>query len=259
MFFFMIAHSNSQKLHVRNPIKTGSTDKFDISQSKKIVKDKDKRCNLEANKFKVIKVKEDDQINFYAVTGDTFVKLPSDDYENQIGSAECKVGWIESVFVEPKARNCGLASILTQLCMIDPGLTKNRKEDKHLVYEHLKRGLSRNDGDVQGVEKHLRSHCHGLIGLLMEATPLEGAYAYFSAAERLKYQYMVVHFYDQKIYQCGGRFKFYEVERAKNLYNSNTGRIEDDETDPEGSGYEAKWYFCRALVRKSKFFHEMKK
>ena len=60
MFFFMIAHSNSQKLHVRNPIKTGSTDKFDISQSKKIVKDKDKRCNLEANKFKVIKVKEDD-------------------------------------------------------------------------------------------------------------------------------------------------------------------------------------------------------
>ena len=138
--------------------------------------------------------------------------------------------------------------------MIDPDLTQNKRGDEHLVYENLKRGQSRNDADVQGIEKHLRSHCHSLIGLRMEANPLKGAYAYFSSAERLKYQYMVVHFYDQKIDQCGGRFKFYEVERAKNLYDDDTGRIEDEETDPEGSGYEAKWYFCRVLVRKSNFF-----
>ena len=242
---------DSRKLHVREAMSTGSIETFDISQAKKIALDITKRCTLEENKFKVTKVKEDDQFVFYAITGENFHRLPSDDFENQIGLAECKIGWIEHVFVEPRARNCGVSTVLTELCMIDPELSGNSQDSENLVYENINRGLERNDEMAQA-EEYLRSNCNSLMGLLMIANPLSGAFGYFNAAKRRNYHLMVVQFYDSGLEKCGRKFKFYEVKRAENLYNENTGRIEDDEGDPVGSGYEAKWYFCKLSGSNSK-------
>ena len=241
----------SQRLHVKEAMSTGEIKTFDISQAKKIAFDIKKRCTLEENKYKVMKVEEDDQLVFYAITGETFHRLPSDDFENQIGQAECKNGWIENVSVETKARNCGLSPVLAGLCMIDPDLSDNSQNFENLVYENLDRGLERND-EIEQAEEYLRSNCVNLIGLWMKASPMSGAFAYFSAAKRSHYHHMVVQFYDNGLDKCGRKFKYYTVKHAKSLYDENTGQIEDDEGDPVGSGFQAKWYFCKLSGSSSK-------
>ena len=192
--------------------------------------------------------------NFYAIISDTFQRIPTNPkesrYENQIGYATCKYGWIDFVFVHVSARGCGLGTILSELCMIDPDLNSNTPEN--LVFKRLRRG-GRTD-EKQHAISHLENNCHALIGLHNVAQPVDGkhlgSYAYFSAAMRMGYQYMVVQHYDRTLQRCGNNVKFYEVENAKSLYNQHTGRI----NDAEGSGYEAKWYFCRELVRVRNFF-----
>ena len=47
-------------------------------------------------------------------------------FENQIGFAMCSNGWIDKVRVKSEpdldARNCGIGTVFTTLCMIDPEL-----------------------------------------------------------------------------------------------------------------------------------------
>ena len=231
-----------EKLHPLQPMNLDNIETFDISPTKKGMK----KCTLDADTYKVMKIKKRgskfDHFGFYAITGNAFKELPEGHYEDEIGFVFCNPGWVDEVYVDPRARECGLATVLTELCMIDPDINQNT--DRNIAYNKIGGSLRTND-EVKSVENHLRSSCSSLIGLEMTSFPFSGAYAYFSAAVRMKYTHMVVQHYDSKFGGCGKRFKFYEVENAKHYYDENTGRIEDGKGDTEGSGHLARWYFCK--------------
>ena len=189
---------------------------------------------------------------FYAITGLQFKELPDtpenfyskNEYENQVGYAWCRHGWIQYIGVNPNARGCGLGTLLSELCMIDPDLNANRHGN--LVFQWLRRG-GQSDEKQQALE-HLQSRCHGgVIGARNVAMSAQGRLQvgmYFSAAMEMGYQYMVVQIYNKDINQCGPNVLFYNVKVAKQIFNANTGNI----GDVEGSGYDARWYFCREHV-----------
>ena len=242
LFIAYIALLSYTTLHPLQPMINGNTETFHVSSTKK----RTKRCKLEADTYSVIKIEDltlrEHYFNFHAITGTTFTKLESDHYENEIGYALCNPGWIQMVYVEPKARDCGLATVLTELCLIDPDINQNT--DENTVYRKIDKRLERND-EVREMEEHLRTSCSNLMGLEMTVTPFKGAYAYFSAAMRMKYQYMAVQPYDAELGHCGQKFKYYQVDQAQQHFDENTGRIEDGKGDTEGTGRKAQWYFCK--------------
>ena len=278
MIIFLIGYT-TEEIHPSKPMITSTaavhnTETFDVDKSKAL-------CTFAPTTYKVLKEKLIGRktYNFFAVNN-LHHKVDRRDsmyrrYHKQIGYATCLHGWIDMVSVVPYAQNCGIATVLTELCLIDPNINKNIQGNR-AVKEIFRRNIeetfsleSRTDDKmVRDVANHLRDHCSHLVGLEMKAKPLKGAYAYFSAAKRMGYQYMVVQFYDHARKRrsnpnsetpCGQKFKYYEVEVAQGLFDPNTGNIEDpiEDIDPEGStsgsGDRAKWYFCRQLIRIKNF------
>ena len=241
----------SGKFDVLEPMKTGGTESFHISSEKKT--SLTKRCTLNANTYKVRKVQgHSKDFTFYAIPGDlqelsgvlwdweindaTFIS-------HQIGNIVCEIGWVEYTTVKPKARNCGISTILMELCMIDPILTQNTDENK--IYRDFE--TTAVASQARQIQEIMRSQClGGLIGLAMMPDSLDGGFTYLSAANKMGYRYMIVEFYieqnmDDPDSPCAEKFKNFEVNHAKKIYDENTGLIGNE----EGSGYNAIWYFCK--------------
>ena len=250
------------KIHPLHPMQIDGTETFRILQTKKTTSIIARRCTLTTRTYKVRKIFEDTvdhhRFVFYAIPGNMPELKDKDDNplegnditnllfeSNYIGRAECDVGWIHKVEVKPMARNCGIATVLTELCMIDPTLKENRNEN--LVFDHLE---AINSDQARGIQDEMRQNClGGLMGLLMKPSEgLEAGFTYLSAAHRMGYQFMVVQFYAPQPTNpetpCDPRFKAYKTEDVRTLYDGNTGRIEDTDGGSEGSGFRAKWYFC---------------
>ena len=77
-------------------------------------------------------------------------------YHDQIGYATCLHGWIDMVSVVPYAQNCGIATVLTELCLIDPDINKNIEGNQAI--KEISSLDSRTD-EVRDVTYHLRDHC----------------------------------------------------------------------------------------------------
>ena len=250
------------KIHPLHPMQIDGTETFRILQTKKTTSIVARRCTLTTRTYKVRKIFEDivdhQRFVFYAIPGNMPELKDGDDnpfegndianalFESKyIGRAECDAGWVNKVEVKPMARNCGIATVLTELCMIDPTLKENRNEN--LVYDHLE---AINSDQSRGIQEEFRQNClGGLMGLLMKPDEgLEAGFTYLSAADRMGYQFMVVQFYtpqpETPETPCDPRFKAYKTADAKTLYDGDTGRIEDTDGGSEGSGFRAKWYFC---------------
>ena len=250
------------KIHPLHPMQIDGTETFSILQTKKTTPILTRRCTLTTRTYKVRKIFEDTvdhhRFVFYAIPGNMPELKDKDDNplegneitnllfeSNYIGRAECDVGWIHKVDVKPMARNCGIATVLTELCLIDPTLKENRNEN--LVFDHLE---AINSDQSRGIQEEIRQNClGGLMGLLMKPSEgLEAGFTYLSAADRMGYQFMVVQFYNPQPETpetpCDPKFKAYKTADAKTLYDGNTGRIEDTDGGSEGSGFRAKWYFC---------------
>ena len=92
----------------------------------------------------------------------------------------------------------------------------------------------------------LTNKCSHLIGMQMKAKPKSGAFTYFSAADKERYSYMIIQIYNNELNRCGNEFRIYPTFEAQHLYNAETGKLDDpDESDNEGTGYNANWYFCK--------------
>ena len=181
----------SGKFDVLEPLKTGETDTFRISSAKKAAS-LTKRCTLSANTYKVRKVQRNArEFTFYAITGD-LQELNEIlwDWEitdamfiaHQIGHIVCEIGWVKFTTVEPRARNCGISTILMELCMIDPILTQNTDENK--IYRDFKT-MAQTQQSRQ-IQEIMRSQClGGLIGLAMMPDSLDGGFTYLSAANKM--------------------------------------------------------------------------
>ena len=121
--------------------------------------------------------------------------------------------------------------------------------DENQIYRDFRitaLGGTESDQSRQAQET-IRSRClGGLIGLAMTSDPLDGGFTYLSAANKMGYRYMIVEFYieqnmDDPDSPCAEKFKNFEVNHAKKIYDENTGLIGNE----EGSGYNAIWYFCK--------------
>ena len=161
-------------------------------------------------------------------------------YIGQIAFADCNPGEVDQIQVAEKnkvqprdARQCGIATVLTELCLLDPD-----------IYER---------GENNRAYRLLRSHdvttmsCGQAVSLQMGSDPKSGAYAYFSAASRTGYNKLVVNWPNSDYAQIA----IYDTDHARQAYNAETGKIEPciicQNTDIPCEAFQAKWIFCREV------------
>ena len=156
-------------------------------------------------------------------------------YENQVAYIKCKPGWIvmlnvfqASIGPQPlNSRDCGIGTVLSELCLIDPDLNNMGNQNR------AQRRLS----DYAHMQELVTGSCVRLIGLTMATNPPSGANVYFSAAIRMGYGKMIV--------ESNQEHNIYETEIARANYDSNTGIIQPC----CGVGYPChayfhSWFFC---------------
>ena len=218
-----------------------------------------KECKLSPAKYYVKKQyqrndENEDEFVFYAARYNPSLVIDPKPYfptstrdEDNIARLECTRGYLDYLRVKLEARKCGLAKVLTILCMIEPHfhlvrkyiysfLHKNVIAQKNKVIELLKR---RKDND----EVDFLRKCRKLIGLENIAKPTAGAFAYLSAAHLTGYQNLVVDRYDSKKDKCVGEFLNFNVNdilTKKTKFDAKTGLI----GDIDGTGHSSWWYFC---------------
>ena len=265
---YMLISVSHGYIHPYSPMDSGDTETFRISRFKKAEPVLSRKCFLKADHYKIRKFGGADTEEEAAAIGFTFLVIPGDletlrdDNGNllanekipdsvfslgNIGSARCELGLISMMYVHEKARNCGIGTVLAELCMVDPEIYRNTR--KNHVLKFLS-GIS-TDLAIQ-VRELLSSRCiKGLVGLTNVAESSKG-FTYLSAAQRMSYRYMVVQFHNENVEdhdhssgQCVQKFRVYPVRDALRLFNGATGRIEDGFGDTAGSGENARWYFCR--------------
>ena len=212
--------------------------------------------------------------NFYAVTGPGFKRVDheiddlfgltfvdrTDFYEGQLGFAQCKPGWINYVDVNDgkfdddrqlqigkpiDARRCGIASLLTSLCLMDPKINQLTADNQAIKY--IKENKRMDD-----VETHCKN---AFVGLHMVANPKQAAYGYLSAALKENYKLMIIQ--DRKTFKLGftssSKFYYYNTVDVRRNYDSQTGNVGSCECDAFGGtqqnqncrGFGGYWYFCK--------------
>ena len=169
--------------------------------------------------------------DFFASLDQSFVRIPgntmNERYPDQIGYITCEQGWIVDVHVNEKpinARNCGISTVFTTLCMIDPELSK-------VTDSRLQKEIT----NVKVVET-IKKGCSNFVGLRMRADPLTGAYAYFSAARNNGYNKFLIRTDSRK-----NKYKWMDVADAREWYDKDTGNIDNME------GYDKNWWFCTEI------------
>ena len=196
-------------------------------------------CKMNPAKYLVIKKLVDEGFTFFAARYDSFTvgSSPISNFpikgDNYIARAECIHGFIDYVYVKEVYRKCGISKVLSALCMFDSRLYSVSDGNQVL------RLVSRSDKE----EAKFLKQCVGLMGLEMVAKPFTGGFAYLSAAHLTGFKYLVVQRYDKGKDLCIDDFLKYEVAniRSDKLYDGDTGLIEKI----DGSGYKAKWHFCK--------------
>ena len=164
---------NQAKHHRYRPMNTGETDTFRIERSKKTASDITRRCSLQSLDYKVRKVQTQGssgnfvEFQFKAIPGDVpelkdgegnlvlDENIDSNIFNTrQIGISRCEIGVISLVYVRDNAKNCGIGTVLTELCMIDPIMNQNTNDN------HIYKFLSKIGTDqAQGVRELLKSQC----------------------------------------------------------------------------------------------------
>ena len=173
------------------------------------------------------------RVNFFASTSYKFEKSSNtmaDRFKGQLGYVRCRKGYIDNVWVNDEnydnpARGCGIATVFTSLCMVDPELN-------FLTHSELKKFFHGKHA-TQFVSE-IKKDCRKFMGLLMEADPLTGAYSYFSAAKKSGYTKMLI--FDTFL----GTFEpfWMSVLDAEKQYDASTGMIGGI------MGKEKEWWFC---------------
>ena len=156
-------------------------------------------------------------------------------------------GNIDDITVKSKprdARQCGIATVLTELCLLDPDVYREGKSSD--AYNVLR---------SNGID----TKCEQAVAMDMVAEPLSGAYAYFSAASRTGYNKLVVNWPNSDYAQIA----IYDTDHAKQAYNKETGIIEPcvicQNTDVPCEAFQAKWIFCKECAKCNQCERDKKK
>ena len=209
------------------------------------------QCRLTEKDFIVLKVLSQGYFYFYAVSGasngfqEVHSRIPqkyAQKFEHQLAYIACTRGWIHQLTVFEKisgaegrredARGCGVGTILTELCLMDPEINTLKEGSKAI------RVLA------EGVKDLVQQNCYKLVGLTMAAYPSSAAHVYFSAAINMGYDKLIVDFsgFDAK---SGGRtikYNVYDTLVAKQNYKN--GNIEACCGNERCSAQLRPWIFC---------------
>ena len=199
-----------------------------------------------ATKYKVMKTKDTrgrggKDLIFYVIQGPGhFIKIYKDDetleqdlamYKGQVGYAKCAPGRVVKIEVIKDARRCGIATVLTELCFLDPD-----------IYRKPERRIYRSAYDI--LEEHgVETHCKKAVALSMHADPMIGAYTYFSAALRSGYNKLVVNWPSVDF----DKISVYDTHEAKKSYDPKTGIIDPlmcCNNEKKCNAYKSDWVFC---------------
>ena len=154
-----------------------------------------------------------------------------EDYIGQIAVAHCRHGHIDFVKVSSKrnhdARQCGIATVLTELCLLDPDI--HERGEGNSAYKMLQKYQT-------------ETNCIQMVGLQMSARPLSGAHAYFSAAINTGFNKLIVVWWGFR------RQSIYDTVVAKQNYDAKTGYIEPCcQNEDICRAEDAFWIFCKEM------------
>ena len=167
----------------------------------------------------------------------------------EVGTAYCRPGWIDKVDVKEIAQGCGIGTVLTELCLIDPAFKYLSRLPKFVKNKSI---LNLQAYPVQ--LDHVKTYCRGLMGMLMGAESFGSrgaANAYFNAALRQGYNLLLIHDDVEK------NFHYLNVQDAKRLYQNDYSRgwpgwignqYEKCNCKANCDEFEAwgkDWYFCK--------------
>ena len=186
----------------------------------------------ELNSYIPLDPEKNIDVSFYASLDPNFIQIRDTvktRYKNQIGYISCSTGFINNVWVNDgrkqpiNARGCGVATVFTTLCLIDPELNLLPSSKIHEAF-----------GRNHRLERTIKKACKRFVGLQMIANPLTGAFAYFTAAINSGYKKMLIR------NECGTlkHYKWINTADAKDNYDATTGMI------GKIMGREKNWWFC---------------
>ena len=170
-------------------------------------------CRLERSSYTVVKKFENDYYIFYAIATDRTEPLveppllPIDaqkdmeKYDRQIAFIVCTHGWILKLNVFEYSlgdypelpRRCGVGTLLTELCLIDPHVNNNDNDNDDDNDNRASQILAKH-GNMFDMSQE---YCKKLVGLDMEAKFLDGSLkaggsTYLTAAYNMKYLMLMV-------------------------------------------------------------------
>ena len=186
-------------------------------------------------------------LKFYAIHQTQFVpekeKPDTYQYKRQVGFAKCWHGHIESIVThnEPlDARKCGIATVLTELCMVDPKINQRGKENLAEKQLEILERTGKSELRISGtLPESVLEDCKEIVRLKMSARPMDGAFAYFSAAKNLGFDKLIVA-YGTK------RFAIYDTPIASQNYDAKTGHIGSCCENRVCTGaWNSFWIFCK--------------
>ena len=249
--------------HPATSMDEGESRKFKISNTRFVPKRGKETCALNAMTYSVRKTREIKtdhkgdyySFYFYAISGvNEFNEIQNGNethkYESQIGYIRCSHGWISFLEVfrnrlgvtnKENPRGCGIGGVLTELCFIDPDISRLNSGTRAMP-------LLKEDVHTQQLVK---DNCIKLLGMTMFADPLAGALTYFSAAIRLDYRNLIIH-----PLRDGAKFKIYDTKVAKENFDINTGRIEPCCQETERCDtLMTNWFFCEGNQKSEDWLH----
>ena len=250
-------------------------------------------CKLSSSHLTVVKKVIANHFIFYAIAGETKypVLLPEplltsvyflpievsnklQIYEGQIAYIVCTHGWIELLNVFPASlganpedpKRCGVGTLLSELCLIDPHVNRGKIEGNKARGELKK---YRNAFDMS------EKDCNRLVGLSMQAKFKEGfsgdldpesgilgpwksgGRVYLTAAKNMGYGITMVDRTPKKRINVFGYEEYevtiYQTHIAREYYDPNSGNI----LPCCGKDYECKadyhnWFFCSFIPKQGK-------
>ena len=240
------------------------------------------QCRLREREFIVLKSFKEAEVDsedsdddlpsyfyFYAVSGASVgfteleggtEQLDGHKYERQVAYIKCSHGWISHLnvferilgtthgqFGAENPRGCGIGVVLTELCLIDPEIStmkvdkSNKKGNKAMMI--LK----------QDMRPLVQENCYKVVGLSMAAVPPSDGHVYFSAANNMKYDYLIV----DLTMGSNVQHAIYETKEAKRNFKSN-GDIDACCGNNKCSVYSKSWFFCGSLNPFYSKFDELK-
>ena len=189
-----------------------------------------KSCNLVDNQGKKVDTYyiKKMEVGYFAASIDK--DFPESDI-GMLGEAMCDEALISNVRVLDgegglNARQCGIGTDLTALCMIDEDVHRGDGIAINLN-RYFRQGPNVRQAVVDATITEVKKECKGgLVGLYMTALK-GGGNAYFEAARKVGYKRMIV--FDQREQH---QFSSLSVEEAQKCYN-------EDKLDTDD------WFFCK--------------